>query len=90
MNRQELVEKIAKDAEISKKQAAKALAAFIDGVTLALEKGDKVSLVGFGTFKVTERAARVGINPQTKEKINIPASKVPTFKAGKRLKEAVK
>ncbi len=90
MNRQELIEKIAKDAEISKKQAGKALAAFINGVTLALEKGEKVSLVGFGTFKVTERAARKGINPQTKETINIPASKVPTFKAGKKLKEAVK
>ena len=90
MNRQELIEKIAKDAEISKKQAGNALAAFIDGVTLALEKGEKVSLVGFGTFKVTQRAARKGINPQTKETIDIPASIVPTFKAGKRLKEAVK
>ena len=67
-----------------------ALNAFVDGVTLSLEKGEKVSLVGFGTFKVTDRAARMGINPQTKAKIQIPATKVPTFKAGKKLKEAVK
>jgi len=90
MNRQELIDKIAKDAGISKKEAGLALNAFVDGVTLSLEKGEKVSLVGFGTFKVTERAARMGINPQTKAKIQIPATKVPTFKAGKKLKEAVK
>lgn len=90
MNRQELVDKIAKAAGLNKKQAASALDAFIGSVTLSLEKGEKVSLVGFGTFKVTDRAAREGINPQTKEKIHIPATKVPTFKAGKKLKEAVK
>ena len=90
MNRQELIDKIAADASLTKKQAGMALTAFIDAVTLTLEKGDKISLVGFGTFKVNERGARTGINPQTKEKIEIPARKVPVFKAGKKLKEAVK
>ena len=90
MNRQELVDKIAADAGITKKAANLALNAVIDGITLALEKGDKVSLVGFGTFKVAKRNARVGVNPRTKEKINIAARKVPVFKAGKKLKDAVK
>jgi len=67
-----------------------ALGAVIDGITLTLEKGDKVSLIGFGTFKVNARKARTGVNPQTKAKIQIPATKVPVFKAGKKLKEAVK
>ncbi|OQX70513.1 MAG: hypothetical protein B6D62_04720 [Candidatus Cloacimonas sp. 4484_275] len=90
MNRQELVDKIAADAGITKKAANLALNAVIDGITLALEKGDKVSLVGFGTFKVAKRNARVGVNPRTKEKINIAARQVPVFKAGKKLKDAVK
>ena len=90
MNRQELVDKIANDAEITKKAANLALNAVIDGITISLEKGDKVSLVGFGTFKVAARNARVGVNPRTKEKIQIAARKVPVFKAGKKLKEAVK
>jgi len=90
MNRQDLIAKIAKDADVTKKAANAALNAVIDGVTLALEKGDKVSLVGFGTFKVNKRNARTGVNPQTKAKIEIPARKVPVFKAGKKLKEAVK
>ncbi|MCD4819632.1 MAG: HU family DNA-binding protein [Candidatus Cloacimonetes bacterium] len=90
MNRQEIIDKIAADAVITKKAAGIALNSFIEAVTLSLEKGDKVSLVGFGTFKVNPRAAREGINPQTKEKIHIPARKVPVFKAGKKLKEAVK
>ena len=90
MNRQDLVAKIAKNADITKKAANIALNSVIDGVTLALEKGDKVSLVGFGTFKVNKRKARTGVNPQTKSKINIPARNVPVFKAGKKLKEAVK
>jgi len=90
MNRQDLIAKIAKDADVTKKAANSALNAVIDGITLALEKGDKVSLVGFGTFKVNKRNARTGVNPQTKAKIEIPARKVPVFKAGKKLKEAVK
>jgi DNA-binding protein HU-beta len=90
MNRQDLIAKIAKEADVTKKAANCALNAVIDGITLALEKGDKVSLVGFGTFKVNKRNARTGVNPQTKAKIQIPARKVPVFKAGKKLKEAVK
>lgn len=90
MNRQDLIVKIAKDADVTKKAAGAALTAVIDGITLALEKNEKVSLVGFGTFKVNKRNARVGVNPQTKAKINIPARKVPVFKAGKKLKEAVR
>ncbi len=90
MNRQDLVAKIAANADVTKKAANLALNAVIDGITIALEKGDKVSLVGFGTFKVNQRKARTGVNPQTKAKINIPARKVPVFKAGKKLKDAVK
>ncbi len=90
INRQDLVAKIATEAGITKKAANAALNAVVDGITLSLEKGDKVSLVGFGTFKVNERNARTGVNPQTKAKIQIPARKVPVFKAGKKLKEAVK
>ncbi len=90
MNRQDLVAKIAANADVTKKAANLALNAVIDGITIALEKGDKVSLVGFGTFKVNNRKARTGVNPQTKAKINIPARKVPVFKAGKKLKDAVK
>jgi DNA-binding protein HU-beta len=90
MNRQDLVAKIAASADVTKKAANLALNAVIDGITIALEKGDKVSLVGFGTFKVNQRKARTGVNPQTKAKINIPARKVPVFKAGKKLKDAVR
>ena len=90
MNRQDLVAKIAAEACVTKKAANQALNSVIDGITVALEKGDKVSLVGFGTFKVNKRNARSGVNPQTKAKIKIPARKVPVFKAGKKLKDAVK
>lgn len=90
MNRQDLVTKIANDADITKKAANISLNSIIEGITLALEKGDKVSLVGFGTFKVNARKARTGVNPQTKAKIKIPSRRVPVFKAGKKLKEAVK
>ncbi len=90
MNRQGLIDKIAKDADVTKKAASIALKSLIEGITLSLEKGEKVSLVGFGTFKVSHREARVGVNPQTKAKIQIPARNVPVFKAGKRLKEAVR
>lgn len=90
MNKTELVAAIAEKAEISKKDADKALAAFIETVTDALKGGDKIQLVGFGTFEVRERPERTGRNPQTKETITIAASKVPAFKAGAALKTAVK
>lgn len=89
MNKTDLVAAIADDAGISKKDAEGALKAFIDAVTKELKKGGKVQLVGFGTFEVTKRAARSGVNPLTKEPMNIPAAKAPKFKAGKALKEAV-
>ena len=89
MNKTELVAAVAAKAEISKKDAEAAVTATFDAITSALADGDKVALVGFGTFAVTERAARTGLNPQTKEKIEIPASKAPSFKAGKALKDAV-
>ena len=89
MNRQDLVEKIAGDVGLSKKDANLALAAVLEGIQVALEKGDKVSLVGFGTFSVVDRAARKRINPKTGAKINIAARKAPKFKAGKKLKDAV-
>jgi DNA-binding protein HU-beta len=85
----ELVAQIAADADISKAAAEKALKAFIDGITGALKKGDNVSLVGFGTFDTSDRAARKGRNPQTGAEIQIKASTVPRFKAGKSLKDAV-
>lgn len=89
MTKGELVAQIAADADISKAAAEKALKAFIDGITGALKKGDKVSLVGFGTFDTSKRAARKGRNPQTGAEIQIKASTVPRFKAGKSLKDAV-
>ena len=89
MNKSELVSAIAAQAGLSKKDAEKAVVAFMDEVTAALKKGDKVSLVGFGTFEVKQRAERIGRNPRTKEQIDIPASKIPVFKAGKALKDAV-
>ncbi len=90
MNKTELVAIMAEKADLSKKDAEKALNAFVDAVEAALEKGDKIQLVGFGTFEVRERAARVCRNPQTKEEIKVPASKVPAFKAGQALKNIVK
>ena len=89
MNKHELVAAIAQDAELSKKDAEKALAATIDAISKALVEGDKVQIVGFGTFEVRERAARQGKNPRTGEVISIAASKVPAFKAGKALKDIV-
>lgn len=89
MNKTELVAAVAAKAEISKKDAETAVTATFDAITAALAEGDKVALVGFGTFAVKERAARTGLNPQTKEKIEIAASKAPAFKAGKALKDAV-
>lgn len=89
MNKSELVDVVAEGADISKAAAARAVDAMIDAITGALKKGEQVSLVGFGTFVVRERAARSGRNPKTGETIEIAASKVPTFKAGKALKDAV-
>ena len=89
MNKVELVASMAEKAELTKVDAEKALKAFIDVVTEEMKKGGKVQLVGFGTFEVSERAARKGRNPQTSEEILIPASKAPKFKAGKALKDAV-
>lgn len=89
MNKTELVAAIAEKAELSKKDAEGALKAFIDVVTDELKKGEKVQLVGFGSFEVSERAAREGINPLTKKPMSIPASKAPKFKAGRGLKDAV-
>ena len=89
MNKTELVAAVAAKAELSKKDAEAAVSAVIASITDALADGDKVSLVGFGTFDVKARAARTGLNPRTKEKIKIKASKAPAFKAGKALKDAV-
>ncbi len=89
MNKTELVAAIAESAELSKKDSEKALKAFIDVVTNELKKGEKIQLVGFGTFEVIERAAREGRNPLTGDKMQIKASKAPKFKAGKALKDAV-
>ncbi len=89
MNKSELVAAIAEKADMQKKDAEKALNAFTEVVADTLKKGDKISLVGFGIFEVSERAARTGRNPQTKETIQIPASKAPKFKAGKALKDIV-
>ena len=90
MNKSELIAKIAEKAELSKKDAEKALNAFVDGVTEALVAGDKVVLVGFGSFETKKRAARKGKNPETGAVIDIPATTVPSFKVGKALKDAVK
>ena len=89
MNKTELIAAIAEQAEISKKDAEKALKAFVDVVTEQLKEGEKVQLVGFGTFEVSERAAREGRNPQTGATMKIAACKAPKFKAGKALKDAV-
>ena len=89
MNKSELVDAIADSADLSKASAGRALDAAIDAVTSALKKGDAVSLVGFGTFSVKQRAARTGRNPQTGAEITIAAATVPSFKAGKALKDAV-
>lgn len=90
MNKTELINAVAAKAEISKKDADKAVAAVIGAIEEALVKGDKVQLIGFGTFEVKERAARTGHNPKTGEAIEIAAAKVPSFKAGAALKNAVK
>ena len=90
MNKTELIEKIANSANLSKADAKKALDATVDAIKAALVEGDKVQLIGFGTFSVNERPAREGINPATKEKITIAAKKVAKFKAGAELTDAIK
>ena len=89
MTKTELVDAIAGKVGLSKAKSADALTAFTDAIIGALKKGDKVTLVGFGTFEVTKRAARAGVNPRTKEKIKIKASKAPRFRPGQALKDAV-
>jgi DNA-binding protein HU-beta len=89
LNKQDLVASIAEKAGLTKKDAEKAVNAFVDTVKSSLSSGDKVSLVGFGTFEVRERKARSGRNPQTGAEITIPAGRVPAFKPGKELRESV-
>ena len=89
MNKAELVAAVAEKTALSKKDSEKAVNAAFEAITEALVAGDKVQLVGFGSFETKERNARVGRNPRTKEEIEIPASRVPAFKAGKALKDAV-
>ena len=89
MNKAELITSMAEKSQLTKKDAESALKAFIDSVQEALESGEKVQLIGFGTFETRERAAREGRNPSTKETITIPASTVPVFKAGKEFKDRV-
>lgn len=89
MNKSELIAAMVQKSGLSKKDCEAALDAFVAATGEALKNGEKVQLVGFGTFEVRERAARMGLNPRTKEEMEIPASKVPAFKAGKALKETV-
>ncbi|MDI6604062.1 MAG: HU family DNA-binding protein [Thermoanaerobacteraceae bacterium] len=89
MNKADLITKMAEKSDLTKKDTEKALNAFVDSVQEALKQGERIQLVGFGTFEVRERAERKGRNPQTKEEITIPASKAPVFKAGKALKDIV-
>ena len=89
MTKAELINAIAEKSELTKKDAEKALNSVVTSITDALVDGDKVQIVGFGTFEVRERSAKEAINPRTKEKINVPAKKAPAFKAGKALKDAV-
>ncbi len=89
MNKAELIEAIADAADLTKAEAGRALDGLVDAITAALKHGDSVSLVGFGSFQVKERAARQGRNPQTGATIDIAAAKIPSFKAGKALKDAV-
>ena len=89
MNKEELVQEVSKKANVTQKEAAEVLSALIDTVQSAVAKGDKVTLVGFGTFERRERAERIGRNPQTGGELKIPASKVPAFSAGKKFKTIV-
>ncbi|MEF9852655.1 MAG: HU family DNA-binding protein [Hydrogenoanaerobacterium sp.] len=89
MTKTDLISMVAQKSELTKKDSEKAVVAVIDAITEALANGEKVQLVGFGTFEVKTRGARMGINPRTKEKMQIEASKLPSFKAGKALKDSV-
>ena len=89
MNKTELIKNVAQNAEISQKEATVVVQTVVESITNALAAGEKVQLIGFGTFEVRERAARTGRNPQTGEEIEIPATKNPAFKPGKQLKDAV-
>lgn len=90
MNKDQFIETIVAATGLSKKDSAGALEAMIESITKTLKKGDKVAIAGFGTWQVSKRAARAGVNPKTGAKIQIPAMKVPKFKAGKGLKEAIR
>ncbi|MFB5675554.1 HU family DNA-binding protein [Paenibacillus terreus] len=90
MNKTDLINQVSEKAELSKKDATKAVDAIFDAISEALQSGDKVQLVGFGNFEVRERSARKGRNPQTGEEIEIPASKIPAFRPGKALKDGIK
>jgi DNA-binding protein HU-beta len=89
MNKQDLIHKIAEEAELNQKQAAAALDSVLNSIVAAVAAGDKVQLIGFGTFEPKQRSARTGLNPQTKEPVEIPAATVPSFKAGKAFKDSV-
>ena len=89
MNKAELISVVAEKSGLSKKDTEKAVSSLVDAITEGLQAGEKVQLVGFGVFEVKSRAARMGRNPKTKEQINIPASSVPVFKAGKAFKDAI-
>jgi len=89
LTKKELADEVSKAADLKKKDAEAAVDAMLDSITKALKKGQKVQLVGFGTFEVRKRKARTGINPQSKEKIKIAASKAPAFRPGKALKDAI-
>ncbi len=89
MNKTELIAAVSEKADLSKKDSEAAVTAVIEAITAALTQGERVQLVGFGTFEVKSRAARTGRNPKTREAIKIPASKAPVFKAGKSLKDAI-
>ncbi|MBD7968032.1 MULTISPECIES: HU family DNA-binding protein [Paenibacillus] len=90
MNKSDLITQVAESTELPKKDVTKAVDAVFEAISEALQKGDKVQLVGFGNFEVRERSARKGRNPQTGEEIEIPASKIPAFKPGKALKDGIK
>ena len=89
MNKAELINAVAASADVSKKDTEEVTSAMLDTITEALRQGDKVQLVGFGSFEVKKRAARIGRNPRTKEEIEIPATVLPVFKAGKLLKDTI-
>ena len=90
VTKQEFVDRVASKADLNKREAGKAVDAFIDAVTESLRRGDSITFTGFGKFSTSDRAARMGVNPRTGEKVSIPAARVPKFSAGSSLKQAVK